>query len=508
MYKQVALVILDGWGLRDAVLGNALKCVPTPNLDALTRDYPWAKLDCSGEAVGLMPGQMGDSNVGHLNIGAGRIVYQDLARITRALAQGELKRNAVWRDLVTKTKETQGRVHLYGLLSLGGVHSHTDHLKEILRQCYDEGLTVFLHLLLDGRDAPPTSGQAWLAEIEKYVEDLGTGRIATVMGRYYGMDRDTRWERTAQAYEALTLGQGHGVARLSQAVLQQYAVGVTDEFLPPLVVSSEQPTAVLQDGDSLLFFNFRADRMRQIVQAFCYDKEVGFTRQSKPSVTIATFTRYHHAFPFPQIFQPDDLADTLGEVVSRAGLRQMRLAETEKYAHVTFFFSGGREEPFVGEDRLLIPSPRVATYDLVPEMSAKAVAEAFATNWTVGYDLVVMNFANLDMVGHTGVFPAVCQAVATVDEVVGRVVAQVLASGGALLLTADHGNAEEVFTESGQIHTAHTLNPVPCLVITPQNSLQVKEQGVLADIAPTVLELLGLAQPAKMTGKSLIKEAW
>jgi len=504
MYKQVALVILDGWGLRAETHGNALKGVPTPTLDLVQRDYPWAKLDCSGEAVGLMPGQMGDSNVGHLNMGAGRIVYQDLARITRSLSRGELADNPAWQDLVARTRLAKGRLHLYGLLSLGGVHSHTEHLKEILRQCHREELPVYLHLLLDGRDAPPTSGQAWLKDIEDFVHDLGTGRIATVMGRYYGMDRDTRWERTALAYNALTLGQGQSVTKASSAVLEHYEAGLTDEFMTPLVVAAEQGAAELQDGDSLLFFNFRADRMRQIVQAFSYGHEVGFTRSKQPKLHIATFTRYQQGLPFPQMFLPEDLIDTLGEVASAAGKRQLRLAETEKYAHVTFFFSGGREDVFPGEDRLLIPSPRVATYDLRPEMSAAEVADAFSAKWQEGYDLVVVNFANLDMVGHTGVFPAVCQAVTAIDKAVTQVLATILTSGGAAVLTADHGNAEEVYDENGQPHTAHTLNPVPCVVITPENAVAVRERGVLADIAPTVLALMGIAPPAKMSGQSLI----
>jgi len=504
MYKQVALIILDGWGLRAETKGNALKSVATPALDHFQQQYPSAQLACSGEAVGLMPGQMGDSNVGHLNIGAGRIVYQDLARITRSLAQGELAANTTWQSLVSKTRLNQGRLHLYGLLSLGGVHSHTEHLQEILRQCHSEKLQVYLHLLLDGRDAPPTSGQAWLTEMEDFVHDLGTGRIATVMGRYYGMDRDTRWERTAKAYDALTLGQGQVVTKASSAVLEHYRAGLTDEFMTPLVVAAEQGKAEMRDGDSLLFFNFRADRMRQIVQAFSYQQEVGFVRSRQPELNIATFTRYHQDLPFPQVFLPEDLADTLGEVVSRAGHRQLRLAETEKYAHVTFFFSGGREDAFLGEDRLLIPSPRVATYDLMPQMSAPEVAEAFIEKWAEGYPLVVVNFANLDMVGHTGIFPAVCQAVTAVDGAVSKVLSTILESGGAAVLTADHGNAEEVYDENGDPHTAHTLNPVPCIVITPENMLAVRENGVLADIAPTVLQLMNLAQPAKMTGQSLI----
>jgi len=503
MYRQVALIILDGWGLRDEAHGNALKAVPTPTLDWLLTTYPAARLACSGTAVGLTEGQMGDSNVGHLNIGAGRIVFQDLVRISLALRQGYVGVHPQWGRLCRDLRHRGGRLHLFGLLSDGGVHSHIDHLKVVLEECKRAELEVYLHLQLDGRDVAPTSGAGYLRDIERFLQELGCGYIATVMGRYYGMDRDKRWERTALAFAAITQGEGARVELASTAVEDKYGEGVTDEFVPPLVLADQMPQGLLQAGDGILFFNFRADRARQIVQSLSGD-EVGFTRAVQPQIDILTFTRYHEEFTHPYLFHPQDLSDTLGQVVSHAGFRQLRMAETEKYAHVTFFFNGGTETPYPGEDRVLIPSPPVSTYDLAPAMSATKLAEVFADKVKEGYALMVLNFANLDMVGHTGVFAAACEAVKAVDEALGRVANAVLTQGGALVITADHGNAENMLDEYGQPLTAHTLSEVACLVVTPFQKIQLRSAGVLADVAPTVLTLLGLGQPAAMTGNSLI----
>jgi 2,3-bisphosphoglycerate-independent phosphoglycerate mutase len=503
MYKQVALVILDGWGLSSETHGNAVYG-NMPALTELLLRYPTARLACSGKAVGLMDGQMGDSNVGHLNIGAGRVVYQDLVRIQAALSQGELRAHPAWVKLIGDLESRGGRLHLFGLLSDGGVHSHIDHLKAVLKECKLASLEVYLHLQLDGRDVSPTSGASFLSDLERFIAELGCGRIATVMGRYYGMDRDKRWERTALAYRALSEGVGEQVALASSAVEAKYEAGVTDEFVPPLVLAEHLPQGNLRDGDGVLFFNFRADRMRQIVQSVG-GGEVGFDRAVQPKVDVLTFTRYQEDFAYPYLFAPQDLTSTLGEVVSRAGLKQLRMAETEKYAHVTFFLNGGTEAPYPGEDRVLIPSPKVATYDLDPAMSAPLLADAFVEKIKEGYHLLVLNFANLDMVGHTGVFEAAIAAARTVDAALARVVAAVLAEGGALVITADHGNAECMLDEGGQPLTAHTLNDVGCVIVAPQHDVRLRERGSLADIAPTVLELLGVAQPEAMKGKSLIE---
>ncbi|MBT9134159.1 MAG: 2,3-bisphosphoglycerate-independent phosphoglycerate mutase [Firmicutes bacterium] len=492
MYKQVALVILDGWGLSDETRGNALSG-NMPILTQLLASHPSARLACSGTAVGLMEGQMGDSNVGHLNIGAGRVVYQDLVRIQAALSRGELRHHPEWVRLCRALQSRGGRLHLFGLLSDGGVHSHIDHLKAVLQECKLAALEVYLHLQLDGRDVSPTSGVAFLRDMENFLGELGCGQIATVMGRYYGMDRDKRWERTALAFGAMTAGVGESVALASSAVDAKYAAGITDEFIPPMLLAGSGQHGLLRDGDGVLCFNFRADRMRQIVQSI-----------GEREVSILTFTRYHEDFAYPYLFAPQDLYSTLGEVVSHAGFKQLRMAETEKYAHVTFFLNGGTETPYLGEDRILIPSPKVATYDLAPAMSAPKLAEAFVEKVKEGYQLMVLNFANLDMVGHTGVYEAACTAAKAVDVALGQVVSAVLAEGGALVITADHGNAESMQNEQGQPLTAHTLNEVACVVVSPFHTVSLRTTGVLADVAPTVLALLGLEQPAAMTGESLI----
>ncbi|HSL93115.1 MAG TPA: 2,3-bisphosphoglycerate-independent phosphoglycerate mutase [Bacillota bacterium] len=501
----VALIIIDGWGISEEKVGNAVLCVPTPNLDWLQAAYPASYLESFGQSVGLMPGQMGDSNVGHLNLGAGRIVYQDLVRITTALMEHFLDASPEWLDLAERLALGGGRLHLFGLLSDGGVHSHIDHLKAILRQCRGLGLTVFLHAQLDGRDVAPDSGAGFIADIVDFMACEGVGRLATVMGRYYGMDRDQRWERTEQAYLAMVKGQGQVVTDAERAVRESYAAGVTDEFVAPMVLDDAQFEGRISDRDEMFFFNFRADRARQIIQAFWSTAVPGFDRASLPAVGITTMTEYRGDFPFPHLFPPQNLSNTLGEIVSKAGRTQLRLAETEKYAHVTYFFNGGTEAPFPGEERVLVPSPKVATYDLQPEMSAAAVTEVFLKGIEKGYDLIVMNYANMDMVGHTGDFAATCRAVATVDSMVGVSVRAVLGRGGTAVITADHGNAEKMLNETGDVYTAHTLNPVRVIIAGEETRLlPLRGGGILADVAPTILELMSLAQPAEMTGRSLI----
>ena len=501
----VALIILDGWGCSDAQEGNALRCVPTPNLDWLQNSYPASYLDSFGESVGLMVGQMGDSNVGHLNLGAGRIVYQDLVRITRALEGDFLVTSPQWQDLTGRLALSGGRLHLFGLLSDGGVHSHIDHLKAILLQCREMGVTVFLHAQLDGRDVAPDSGADFVAEILSFMEREKVGRLATVMGRYYGMDRDQRWERTEQAYLAMVKGQGQLVKDVERALRESYTIGVTDEFIPPMVLADVQLEGRIEERDEIFFFNFRADRARQIIQAFWAVASPGFARDELPAVGITTMTEYRGDFPFPHLFPPQNLSNTLGEIVSKAGRTQLRLAETEKYAHVTYFFNGGVEDPFPGEERILVPSPKVATYDLQPEMSAGPLTEAFLTGIEKGYDLVVINYANMDMVGHTGDFSATCRAVATVDAMVGKAVRALLDKGGTAVVTADHGNAEKMLDDKGDVYTAHTLNPVRVIVAgLATNEVALRKGGILADVAPTVLELMSLPQPVEMTGRSLI----
>jgi 2,3-bisphosphoglycerate-independent phosphoglycerate mutase len=448
---------------------------------------------------------MGDSNVGHLNIGAGRVVYQDLVRISMALKDDELSRLDAWQGIMRRLRHGAGRLHLVGLLSDGGVHSHIDHLRAVLEECRKEGVSPYLHLQLDGRDAPPVSGIDFLRDVEDLLVRLGVGSIATVMGRYYGMDRDQRWERTEAAYVAMVDGRGKLVENFAAALRESYQQGITDEFVKPHVSRSLQPEARVKDADELLFFNFRADRMRQITQSFWEEGQVGFTADTRPRVNISTFTQYHRSYPFPFFFPPQNLANTLGEVLSKQNLRQLRLAETEKYAHVTFFFNGGLDTPFPGEERILIPSPKVATYDLEPAMSARQLTSTLLAKLGDGHDFIVMNYANLDMVGHTGVFEAACEAVKTIDECLGTAVREILKTGGIALVTADHGNAEQMLDEQGGVYTAHTLNKVPFVLAQEGQCYELVREGRLADVAPTVLELTGLVQPVEMTGRSLLE---
>ncbi|MDD2320586.1 MAG: 2,3-bisphosphoglycerate-independent phosphoglycerate mutase [Geobacteraceae bacterium] len=509
MSKPLLLMILDGWGVSPNRENNSIAIAEPPVMGRLCREYPYTELQASGMAVGLPEGQMGNSEVGHLNIGAGRIVYQDLTRITKAIADGSFFRNPVLLDCLAKTRAAGGRIHLAGLLSDGGVHSHNTHLYALLDLARREGLTdVFVHCFLDGRDTPPMSAAEYLSSLEEEMKKIGVGRIATIMGRYYAMDRDNRWERVEQAYNAMVLGEGHAAESALQAIRKSYEDGKSDEFVLPAVIHDENgPVGTIRNGDSFIFFNFRSDRAREITRAFTDKAFSGFTPASRPEfASYVCMTEYDETFGLPVAFAPEELKKIFGEVISAAGLHQLRIAETEKYAHVTFFFNGGNEAPFPGEERVLIPSPKeVATYDLKPEMSAAQVtAELLARLDEKRYDFIVLNFANPDMVGHTGVLAAAVKAIAAVDECVGTLVDKVLSLGGNLLITADHGNAESMVDENGNPHTAHTCNRVPLVLVGDAGKGLQLRSGVLADIAPTVLDLLGIAKPAEMTGSSLL----
>jgi len=501
--KPVTLIIMDGFGESDEIEGNAIASAKTPNIDRLKSSYPFTTIGAAGLDVGLPPGQMGNSEVGHLNLGAGRVVYQDYTRINLAIEDGSFYSNPVLVEAADLAKERGRTLHLMGLLSDGGVHSHNAHLYALLRLAKARGVErLRIHAILDGRDVPPRSALGYFRDLGDEVATIGLGSVATVAGRYYSMDRDRRWERTKLAYRAMTSGEGLRAESPEEAVKAGYDRGEDDEFLKPTVID---PDGLVRDGDSLIFFNFRPDRARQITKAFVDPDFCEFDRD-EIKVHFVCMTLYQESIRSPVAFPADHLKETLGEVVSGSGLRQLRIAETEKYAHVTFFFNGGREEASPGEDRLLIPSPKVATYDRKPEMSAFEVTDAVVEKIKEGvYDLIVLNYANSDMVGHTGIFDAAVKAVEAVDECVGRVVSEVLARGGAVLLTADHGNAEQMENEAtGQHHTAHTTNPVPFVLIRDGEKARLREDGILADVAPTVLDLLGLPVPAAMTGRSLI----
>jgi 2,3-bisphosphoglycerate-independent phosphoglycerate mutase len=509
MPQPLLLMILDGWGINPHQENNAVALARTLNMTRLCREYPCVQIEASGLAVGLPAGQMGNSEVGHLNIGAGRIVYQDLTRISKAIEDGSFFANPVLLDCIAGTKATGGSLHLAGLLSDGGVHSHNTHLYALLEMAKKAGLAdVFVHCLLDGRDTPPKSGADYLVKLETELKKIGVGRIATVMGRYYAMDRDKRWDRVEKAYDAMVLGLGNMFASAQQAIEQSYLLGVTDEFvLPAVMVNGDEPVGKVKDGDGFVFFNFRSDRAREITRTFTDPGFDGFARNSVPKLACYTcMTVYDETFNLPVAFAPEELKNILGEVVSEAGLKQLRIAETEKYAHVTFFFNGGNETPFPGEERILIPSPReVPTYDKKPEMSARLVTEELLRQLDEDkYDLIVLNFANADMVGHTGVLPAAIQAIETVDECVGKIVAKVLAKNGLAIITADHGNAEIMVDENGEPHTAHTTDPVPLVLVDDNRKNAGLRPGILADIAPTVLELLDITKPVEMTGESLL----
>ncbi len=503
MKKPLTLIIMDGFGINPDTYGNAIKAANTPNLSALFAQNPFTTIGASGMDVGLPDGQMGNSEVGHTNIGAGRVVYQELTRITKAIQDGEFNRNEALRGAMENAKKPGAALHLAGLLSDGGVHSHNTHLYGLLAMAKECGVhNVFVHCLMDGRDVPPTSGKEYVEQLQAKMAEIGVGRIATVMGRYYAMDRDNRWERVQKAYAAMVYGEGVHNPDPAAAMAASYAADVTDEFVVPVVCADD---GVVKAGDSMIFFNFRPDRAREITRAFVDKEFTGFERANGCfPLYYVCMTQYDATMPGVHVaFKPQSLQNTFGQYISEKGLTQLRIAETEKYAHVTFFFNGGVETEYPGEDRVLIHSPKVATYDLQPEMSAYKVCDAVVEKIRSGvYDVIILNYANCDMVGHTGVFDAAKAAVEAVDACVGRTVEATLEMGGVALITADHGNADKMYEPDGSPFTAHTTYPVPfCVVGAPA---QLREGGRLADIAPTMLKLLHLPQPAEMDGQSLL----
>lgn len=503
------LLVLDGWGINDRSEGNAIHLANTPFYDSLFTRFPHTAIEASGEAVGLPEGQMGNSEVGHLNLGAGRIIYQDFTRISKAGRDGSLAANEALNKAITKVLKNDSTLHLMGLVSDGGVHSHIDHLKTLITAAKEKKAgRLRIHAFLDGRDTPPSSGIEYIRQLDAFMAETGTGAIATVSGRYYAMDRDNRWDRVEKAYNAMVKAEGLRSSSPEKAVLDSYERRETDEFVLPTIITDAKGRAVgtIKDGDAVVFFNFRSDRAREITRAFTERDFTGFERG--PRLTLASFvcmTEYDGKFGLPVAFPPDRPTNLLGNVVSRAGMKQLRIAETEKYAHVTFFFNGGEEQSFPGEDRCLIPSPKsVATYDLKPSMSAVEVTDAALARLDSGqYGVVILNFANPDMVGHTGRLQAAIEACETIDACLRRVLEKLESLGGVALITADHGNCEQMIDyETGQPHTAHTCNPVPLIITRP--GLKLRTDGVLADVAPTMLQLLCLPQPAEMTGKNLI----
>ncbi len=510
--KPLTLIILDGWGDTELCSKNAIALADPPVFKALKRDYPYTVLEASALEVGLPQGQMGNSEVGHLNIGAGRVVYQEITRISREIHEGSFFENRELKKAMEYAVANRGALHLMGLVSDGGVHSHLEHIIALLEMAHRQGLTrVYLHAFLDGRDVPPVSALEYIEVLEDTMHRLGTGKVATVMGRYYAMDRDKRWERNRRAFEAMVLGLGKQARSAREAIENSYRENVTDEFVEPTVIVDEagKPVGLVQDGDGVIFFNFRADRARQITRAFVDRDFNGFERVRRPEIYYVCFTQYDVNIKAPVAFMPQSLKNTLGEYLSQQGLRQLRIAETEKYAHVTFFFNGGREQPYVNEDRILIPSPQVATYDLQPEMSAYKVTERVIEEIKKGiYDVVIINYANPDMVGHTGNLEAAIAAIKAVDECVGKVVNAVRQAGGVTIVTADHGNAEMmVDEETEQPCTAHTTNKVPFILVGDAfRGKHLREGGSLKDIAPTMLSILGLPIPEEMTGINLILE--
>lgn len=504
--KPVMLMILDGFGIGKNYAGNAVELASTPNFDRLMKEYPTTTLDASGLAVGLPVGQMGNSEVGHLNIGSGRVIYQELTKITKEIEEGEFFLKKEFLAAIANAKENNSKMHLIGLLSDGGVHSHNTHLYALLELMKKHDLKdVYVHVILDGRDVAPTIGQQHLKELIEKMDEIDVGKIATVSGRYYAMDRDKRWDRTQLAYEAMVMGRGIQIEDPILAVENSYSVDVNDEFiLPTVIMENNLPVATVDTGDSIIFFNFRPDRARQITRAFVDNDFKGFKREKTVSTFYVTMTDYDSTIlNVHAVYVNEALINTLGEFVSYKGLNQLRAAETEKYAHVTFFFNGGREEPFINEDRLLVPSPHVATYDLKPEMSAFELKDEIINRLHMDkYDLIILNFANPDMVGHTAVIPAVIKAVETVDICMGEIVELIEKKGGKILVTADHGNSEELLDEFGNPFTAHTINKVPLILVGDKNA-KLKE-GKLSDLAPTLLDLLDLDKPDEMSGSSLI----
>ena len=510
MKKPTVLLILDGYGERKEKEGNAIALAKTPVMDRLKKEFPYVEGQASGLFVGLPDGQMGNSEVGHMNMGAGRIVYQELTRITKSIQDGDFFENKALKAAVEHCKKEDSALHFMGLVSSGGVHSHIEHIYGLLELAKRAGLKkVYLHAFLDGRDTPPDSGKSFLFAVEKKMQELGVGEIATISGRYYAMDRDKNYDRVEKAYRAMVDGTGEKASSVEEAIDASYAKKVYDEFVLPTVIEKDGAVHTVADGDAMIFFNFRPDRAREICHAFCDDEFNFFNRGARKKVFFVCFTDYDPTIPNKRVaFEKEEIHNTLGEVVSNLGKNQLRIAETEKYAHVTFFFNGGKEEPYENEDRILVPSPKeVPTYDLKPEMSCYTVTEKLTEAIRSGkYDLVVANFANPDMVGHTGVLSAAIKAIEVVDECMGKVVDAVESMHGNLFILADHGNADIMIDEkTGEPYTAHTTNPVPFILVSEEKH-KLREGGCLADVAPTLLELMGIPQPKEMTGKSLLEK--
>ncbi|MCD4806888.1 MAG: 2,3-bisphosphoglycerate-independent phosphoglycerate mutase [Methanococcoides sp.] len=513
--RPFLLTILDGWGYSPEVEGNAISTANTPNLDDLLETYPNTLLSASGEDVGLPEGQMGNSEVGHLNIGAGRVVYQDLTRINRDIGNGDFFKNPVLKQSIENAKAQGSALHLMGLFSYGGVHSHMKHLRALIEFAKAEGITeIFVHAFLDGRDVPPRAALEDMKEHVEYCNNLGVGKIATVSGRYYAMDRDNRWERIEDAYNAITRGEGVYYSKGPiDAISEGYERGENDEFIKPTVIVDEngRPIGSVNENDTVIFFNFRPDRARQLTYAFVNDEFDNFERKSHPKVHFLCMTEYDEKLDVPIAFPSEELKNTLGEVLSKEGIKQLRIAETEKYAHVTFFFNGGVEKQNEGEDRCLIPSPKVATYDLKPEMSAYEVTEELIERIGSGkYDVIVLNLANMDMVGHSGIMEAAVKAVEIVDDCVGKIITVIKEVSGEAMIMADHGNAEKMVefcnNTDRQCHTAHTPNPVRCIYVTQEKGVELLK-GRLSDVAPTILKIMGIEKPPEMTGVPLIKNS-
>ena len=495
------LIVLDGWGINHNKTESAIEAASTPNMDKYWRDYPHTTLKTDGEAVGLPDGQMGNSEVGHLNLGAGRIVYQELTRISKSIRDGDFFQNKELLAAIKNCQKNNSALHLMGLFSDGGVHSHIEHLYGLLELAKKNDLTkVFIHAFLDGRDVPPRCAGEFFTQFAEISKKIGVGQIATITGRYYAMDRDNRWERVSLAYEMLTELKGYSAADPQDAIAQAYARAENDEFVKPTIAAGAEP---IRDKDSVIFFNFRPDRAREITRAFTDKDFSGFKRNVHPQVHFVCMTQYDETISAPVAFAKEEITNCLAEILSKKGLKQLHTAETEKYAHVTFFFNGGKEEPYPGEDRILVASPKVATYDLQPEMSAYSLTEK-VLEVIPKYDVIILNFANADMVGHTGIFAAAQKAVEAVDECIGRIVTAVQAAGCEVLITADHGNSDQML-QDGQTWTAHSLNLVPLIYVTDKKDVKLASGGVLADVAPTMLEILGIEKPQEFTGHSLIK---
>lgn len=507
-HGPLVLVVLDGWGLREQRDGNAIKLARTPTYLELLDRFPHSSLQASGEQVGLPSGQMGNSEVGHITMGAGRVVYQDLTRIDKSIRDGDFFEKPALVDAMARCQDGTHALHLVGLVSPNGIHSHTRHLNALVEMAARYKLPrVFVQAFTDGRDTSPAGGAGFVGELEQVMQKAGAGRVASVGGRYYGMDRDHRWERTKKAYDSMVSGQGPHARSAVEYIQKSYEAGVTDEFIEPgtIVDGNDQPVGPIRDGDSVIFFNFRSDRARQLTRALALGEFDGFERRPRAAIHMTTMTQYDRTFAFPVVFPPQSLSASFAEVIAEQGLTNLRVAETEKYPHVSYFFNCGIENPYAGEDRILVPSPKVPTYDLQPEMSAKGITDNLV-NDVEGrkHDVIICNFANADMVGHTGNLEAAVNAVETIDRCLGRIVRAVRDASGILLVTSDHGNAEEMWnTALNEPHTAHTSNPVPVVVIQEAKGMRLCEGGSLRDIAPTMLGILGVPAPKEMTGRDL-----